>query len=67
MAIKIGDRVRCGVYVGGVWRPSSAGIVVSQSPDGAVSGVDIMSLHGGRPWVRQERTDHLRPDPKQAT
>lgn len=64
MPIKIGDRVRCGVYVMGEWRPSSAGIVVSQTPDGTVCGVDIMSLHGGAPWVRQECTNHLRLEPE---
>lgn len=64
MTIKIGDRVRCGVYVCGEWRPSSIGIVASQTPDGTVCGVDIMSLYGGAPWVQQERTDHLRPEPE---
>ena len=63
--INIGDRVRTGVYIGGEWRPSSPGIVVSKTPDGSVCGVDIMSLHGGRPWVLQERTDHLRPEPQE--
>lgn len=58
--IRIGDKVRCGVYVGGEWRPSEMGIVVTQSFDRSVSGVDVMSLHGGRPWVRQEQTSHLR-------
>ena len=59
-AIKIGDKVRCGVYVGGEWRPMESGIVVDQSLDRATSSVDVMSLHGGRPWVRQEQTSHLR-------
>ena len=58
--IKVGDMVRCGVYVCGEWKPSSSGRVVSQSADGSVSNVDIMSHHGGRPWVLPERTDHLR-------
>ena len=43
--IKVGDKVRVGV---------------SQSVDKSVSGVDMMSLHGGAPWVRQEVTSHLR-------
>lgn len=62
--IKVGDRVRTGVYVAGKWRPMSIGIVVSQSNDGSVSNVDIMSLHGGAPWVTAERTDHLRREEK---
>ena len=64
--IQVGSRVRCGVYVGGVWRPSSLGIVVSQSFDGTVSGVDVMSLHGGAPWVHQQATSHLRLEPAEA-
>ena len=58
--VKVGDRVRCGVYVGGEWRPLSLGVVVGQSFDGTVSDVDVMSLHGGAPWVRKEVTSHLR-------
>ena len=58
--IKIGDKVQCGVYVLGEWKPTSPGIVVSQTSDGSVSGVDVMSLHGGAPWVRQEATSQLR-------
>lgn len=58
--IKIGDTVRTGVYVCGEWQPMSKGVVVSQSMDGSISHVDIMSLHGGRPWIQPERTDHLR-------
>ncbi len=58
--IKIGDRVQVGVYVGRKWVPMHAGIVVSQTFDGSVFGVDIMSLHGGAPWVIQEQANHLR-------
>jgi hypothetical protein len=58
--IKIGDKVRSGVYVLGEWRPMHIGIVVSQTADGSVSGVDRMSLHGGAPWVVHEQTSHLR-------
>lgn len=58
--IKVGDKVRVGVYVLNEWRPMGTGIVVSQSSDKSVSGVDMMSLHGGAPWVRQEVTSHLR-------
>lgn len=61
--IRLGDKVRTGVFVNGEWRPGSPGFVVSQTADGSISGVDIMSLHGGAPWVLQERTDHLRKEP----
>ena len=61
--IKIGDKVQCGVYVLGEWKPTNTGIVVSQTSDGSVSGVDRMSLHGGAPWVVQEATSHLRTLP----
>jgi hypothetical protein len=62
-SINIGDRVRTGVYVMGEWRPSSSGIVVSKSSDGTLADVDIMSLHGGRPWVRTEQISQLRKEP----
>ena len=58
--IKIGDKVQCGDHILGEWKPTSLGVVVSQTSDGSVSGVDVMSLHGGAPWVRQEATSHLR-------
>lgn len=58
--IQVGDRVRCGVYVLGEWYPTYVGIVVSQTVDGSVSGVDVMGLHGGAPWVHQEVTNSLR-------
>lgn len=61
--IKVGDKVQCGVYVLGEWKPTNIGIVVSQTSDGSVSGVDRMSLHGGAPWVVQEATSHLRALP----
>ena len=64
--IKIGDKVQCGVYVLGEWKPTNTGIVVSQTSDGSVSGVDRMSLHGGAPWVVQEATSHLRTLPDNA-
>jgi|JI9StandDraft_1071089.scaffolds.fasta_scaffold14540_2 hypothetical protein len=59
-AIKVGDMVRCGVYVLGEWNPMQSGRVVSQSSHGATSYVDIMSHHGGAPWVLPEVTAHLR-------
>lgn len=58
--IRVGDKVRCGVHVCGEWVPTQLGIVVSQTFDGSVSGVDVMSMHGGAPWVQQEVTAHLR-------
>jgi hypothetical protein len=61
--IKVGDKVQCGVYVLNEWRPMHSGFVVSQSSDGSISGVDIMSHHGGAPWVHQEQTSHLRKVP----
>jgi len=63
MSINIGDRVRTGVYVMNEWRPSSSGIVVGKSADGTLAQVDIMSLHGGAPWVRTEQISHLRKEP----
>lgn len=57
--IKVGDMVRMGVYVLGEWRPSYSGRVVGMSSDGSVSEVDVMSHHGGRPWVHLVETSHL--------
>jgi hypothetical protein len=58
--IKIGDRVRCGVYVMGEWKPMHIGIVTRDHGDGTYD-VDRMSPHGGRPWV--EREQWVRPEP----
>ena len=58
--IKVGDMVQTGVYVLGEWRASYTGRVVQQSSDGTTSQVDVMSHHGGRPWVHFEDTCHLR-------
>lgn len=60
--IKVGDRVRTGVYVCGEWKPMSVGIVTGISNDGTLASVDVMSLHGGRPWVRTEQVGHLRKE-----
>lgn len=57
--MEIGDKVYTGVYVGRKYIKMSPGIIVDQSSDGSVSDVDIMSLHGGAPWIIKERTDHL--------
>lgn len=62
MAIRVGDRVRTGVYICGEWKPAFLGIVVDQSFDGTISSVDVMSLHGGRPRIHLETTSHLRLD-----
>jgi hypothetical protein len=59
-SIKVGDTVTTGVYVLGEWKGMQQGVVVSQSSDGSVSDVDVMSLHGGQPWIRKEVTSHLR-------
>ena len=61
--IRVGDRVRTGVYVLGDWKPCSVGYVVSVSNDGILAEVDVMSLHGGAPWVRLEQISHLRKEP----
>jgi hypothetical protein len=57
--VQIGDKVKTGVYVLGEWMPMYIGIVVDQSIDQTISKVDVMSLHGGAPWIHAERTDHL--------
>lgn len=58
--IKVGDMVQTGVYVLGEWRGIYTGRVVQQSSDGTTCQVDVMSHHGGRPWVHFEATIHLR-------
>jgi hypothetical protein len=44
-----GTKVQCGVYVMGEFRPTYIGKVVSV--ESGYYKVDIMSLHGGAPWV----------------
>jgi len=61
--IKVGSRVRSGVYVLGKWQPMHVGIVTRDYGDGSYD-VDRMSLHGGRPWVVRER--HLQLEPVEA-
>jgi hypothetical protein len=58
--ITVGDKVETAVFIGMERKPMSIGIVVSQSADKSLSDVDIMSLHGGAPWVVTEATIHLR-------
>ena len=54
---KVGDRVRTGVYVCGEWKGCELGIVTRVVDSGTIE-VDVMSLHGGRPWIKLERADH---------
>ena len=60
--IQVGDRVRCGVFVAGEWRPMHVGIVV-QTVFG-LCAVDRMSLHGGAPWVVWEDARLVQKEPK---
>lgn len=59
--MKVGDKVQTGVYVTGQFVEMGVGIIVRLSDDGASATVDIMSLHGGRPWLVSQPTTHLRP------
>lgn len=55
--MSIGHKVWTGVFVGGEWVRTAMGVVV-----GIHSGyydVDIMSLHGGAPWITQQT--HVEP------
>lgn len=61
--IKVGDRVRTGVYVCNEWKPMHLGVVVAISNDGQLARVDVMGLHGGAPWIRNEQVSHLRKEP----
>jgi hypothetical protein len=58
--IRVGSRVRCGVYVLGEWVPMHVGIVTRDHGDGSYD-VDRMSLHGGAAWVHRERNVRLEP------
>ncbi len=53
-----GQKVQCGVYVCGEYRPTYTG-VVTQVYSGYCD-VDIMSLHGGAPWIVKQPNSHLR-------
>jgi hypothetical protein len=59
--ITVGSRVRSNVYVLGKRVPMQVGIV-TEVRDGCCA-VDIMSLHGGAPWVVWEATSHLTLEP----
>ena len=62
--IKIGDKVRTGVYVCGVFKPMWLGTVTEMSHDGTTASVDIGSMHGCAPNIRLEQTSHLRREPE---
>ena len=63
LGIKIGDKVRTGVYVIGEWKPMWLGEIVDQSSDGSSSKVDIGTIHGCAPRTQWEQTSHLRAEP----
>ncbi len=57
MKFKIGDKVWTGVFVNNEWQRMAGGVVV-----GMIKGcyeVDVMSHHGGAPWIRLEDENHL--------
>jgi len=56
--IHVGSKVETSVSVAGERRPMAIGIVVS-THDGYCK-VDIMSLHGGAPWIIDADTHTLR-------
>jgi hypothetical protein len=66
-AIKVGDKVRTGVYVCGEFRAMWPGIVTGVSSDGTLASVDIGSMHGCAPNVRTEQISHLRKEPCECT
>lgn len=45
---KVGDKVYTGVFVCGEWRRMASGIITKV---GGCYEVDVMSLHGGAPWL----------------
>jgi hypothetical protein len=61
--IRVGDKVRIGVYVCGEFKPMGLAIVV-EDVDAQLCKVDKMSLHGGAPWITLEQKSHLRKEPK---
>lgn len=54
---KVGDKVHTCVFVAGVRQKMSAGIVTAIHSGWCE--VDVMSLHGGAPWIRFESNSHL--------
>jgi hypothetical protein len=57
--IQVGDMVMTTVFVMGKQTPVQKGRVVKMTEDKSVSGVDIMSHHGGAPWIVFEATESL--------
>lgn len=47
--MKIGQRVWTGVYVLGKWQRMALGVIVAIHS--GYYDVDVMSLHGGAPWI----------------
>lgn len=58
--IKVGDKVRTGVYVCGEWKPMWLGMVTGMSHDGTLASVDVGTMHGCAPRVHTEQVSHLR-------
>ncbi len=56
---RIGQRVRTNVFVGTKKQPMSIGII-TEVKDGYCL-VDVMGLHGGRPWITAHTYDQLDP------
>lgn len=59
--MKVGDRVRTGVYVCGEWKGMYVGVITKRINDQLVE-VDIGSLHGCAPWKCIEVESELRMD-----
>jgi len=57
--IQIGDMVMTTVTVMGEQIPRLKGRVVKMTADKSVAGIDIMSHHGGAPWIVFEATESL--------
>lgn len=49
--MKVGDHVRTGVYVLGEYRPMEDGYIVATHS--GYCDVDVMSHHGGAPWIKK--------------
>jgi hypothetical protein len=57
--MKVGDKVRTGVYVCGEWKGMWIGIITRRI-DSQLVEVDIGSLHGCAPRKQIEQETHLR-------
>jgi hypothetical protein len=57
--MKVGDKVRTGVYVLGRFQPMSLGIITRRIDDQLVE-VDVGVVHGCASWKRIEQESHLR-------